>query len=49
MKNPVNFKNKKILVIGAHPDDNDFSAAATMALAAKIGAKIFYVIATNGQ
>ncbi|PJA86522.1 MAG: PIG-L family deacetylase [Candidatus Moranbacteria bacterium CG_4_9_14_3_um_filter_42_9] len=49
MKNPVNFRNKKILVIGAHPDDNDFGAAATMALAAKLGAKIFYVIATKGQ
>jgi LmbE family N-acetylglucosaminyl deacetylase len=49
MKKMINFKNKKILVIGAHPDDNDFGAAATMAVAAKEGAGIFYLIATKGQ
>jgi LmbE family N-acetylglucosaminyl deacetylase len=49
MKNQINFRNKKILVIGAHPDDNDFGSAATMAVAAKQGAKIFYLIATKGQ
>lgn len=49
MTNKVNFKNKKILVIGAHPDDNDFGAAGTMAMAARQGAKIYYLIATKGQ
>lgn len=49
MENNFNFKNKKIMVIGAHPDDNDFGAAATMAFATKQGAKIYYLIATKGQ
>jgi LmbE family N-acetylglucosaminyl deacetylase len=49
MKTSINFKSKKILVIGAHPDDNDFGAAATMAVAAKLGARIYYLIATKGQ
>src|SRR3990172_1787900 len=45
----INFKNKVILVIGAHPDDNDFGSAGTSAKAAKEGAKVFYLIATKGQ
>ncbi len=36
------------MVIGAHPDDNDFAAAATSALWAKQGKKIVWVIMTNG-
>ena len=44
-----NFKGKTILVIGAHPDDNDFGAGATVAKAAKQGAKIIYIVATLGQ
>ena len=45
----INFKNKIILAIGAHPDDNDFGFGATMARAAKEGAKIIYLVATSGQ
>jgi LmbE family N-acetylglucosaminyl deacetylase len=45
----INFKNKIIMAIGAHPDDNDFGCSATMALAAKQGAKVIYVVATTGQ
>jgi LmbE family N-acetylglucosaminyl deacetylase len=45
----INFKNKIILVIGAHPDDNDFGSAGTSAKAVKEGAKVFYLIATKGQ
>ena len=37
------------MAIGAHPDDNDFGCSATMALAAKQGAKVFYLVATTGQ
>ncbi|HEY3993221.1 MAG TPA: PIG-L deacetylase family protein [Ktedonobacteraceae bacterium] len=36
------------LVIGAHPDDNDFGAAGTSALWAKEGKKIAWVVMTNG-
>ncbi len=47
--NEINFEGKKILVVGAHPDDNDFGAGATVAKAAKNGAEIIYLIATTGQ
>jgi len=36
------------MVIGAHPDDNDFAAAGTSALWAKQGKKIVWVIMTDG-
>jgi LmbE family N-acetylglucosaminyl deacetylase len=45
----IDFKGKAILVVGAHPDDNDFGAGATMAKAAAQGAEIRYLIATTGQ
>lgn len=45
----LNFKNKTILAVGAHPDDNDFGCSATMALAAREGAKVIYLIATHGE
>jgi len=45
----IEFKGKKILVVGAHPDDNDFGAGATAAKAAGQGAEIIYLIATTGQ
>jgi LmbE family N-acetylglucosaminyl deacetylase len=45
----IDFKGKTVLAVGAHPDDNDFGAGATMAKAAKQGAKIIYLIATAGQ
>src|SRR5712691_2872563 len=36
------------MMIGAHPDDNDFGAAGTSALWAKQGKKIVWVIMTDG-
>lgn len=45
----INFKNKVVLAVAAHPDDNDFGGAATFALAAKEGAKVIYLVATSGQ
>ncbi len=47
--NKLDFKNKVVLVVGAHPDDNDFGAGATVAKAASQGAEIIYLIATTGQ
>ncbi len=45
----MDFQGKKILVVGAHPDDNDFGAGATVAKSAAQGAEITYLIATTGQ
>jgi LmbE family N-acetylglucosaminyl deacetylase len=36
------------MVIGAHPDDNDFATAATSALWAKQGMKVVWVVMTDG-
>ncbi|MGB8348588.1 MAG: PIG-L deacetylase family protein [Ktedonobacteraceae bacterium] len=36
------------MVIGAHPDDDDFAAAATSALWARQGKKIVWVVMTDG-
>lgn len=36
------------MVIGAHPDDDDFGAGATSALRAKQGKKIVWVVMTDG-
>jgi LmbE family N-acetylglucosaminyl deacetylase len=45
----IDFQGKTVLVIGAHPDDNDFGAGATVAKAASLGAEVIYLIATTGQ
>ncbi len=47
--NEIDFKGKTVLVVGAHPDDNDFGAGATVAKAAIQGAEVIYLIATTGQ
>lgn len=47
--NEIEFKDKTIMVIGAHPDDNDFMCGATIARAVKEGAKVIYLVATSGQ
>lgn len=45
-----NFPNpKRVLVITAHPDDPEFGAAGTVALWAKQGAEITFVIVTDGS
>lgn len=45
----LDFRGKAVLVVGAHPDDNDFGAGATVAKAASEGAEVVYLIATTGQ
>ncbi len=45
----LDLKNKTIMVVGAHPDDNDFTAAGTVAKASSLGCKIIYVVATKGN
>lgn len=45
----IDFQGKTVLVVGAHPDDNDFGAGATLAKATRQGAKVIYLIATTGQ
>jgi len=45
----IDFKGKTVLVVGAHPDDNDFGAGATVAKATMEGAEVIYLIATTGQ
>lgn len=45
-----NFPNpKNVLVVCAHPDDPDFGAAGTVAFWASQGAKVTYVIVTDGS
>lgn len=43
------YQPKRVLAVGAHPDDIDFGAAATMALWAKQGAEVYYLIVTDGS
>jgi LmbE family N-acetylglucosaminyl deacetylase len=45
----IDFKGKTVLVVGAHPDDNDFGAGATVAKATRQCAEVRYLIATTGQ
>jgi LmbE family N-acetylglucosaminyl deacetylase len=45
----IDFQGKTVLAVGAHPDDNDFGAGATVAKAASQGAEVIYLIATTGQ
>src|SRR3977135_1546027 len=40
---------ERVLVIGAHPDDPDFSAAGTLARLVEEGAKATVVICTDGS
>lgn len=42
-------KDKRVIVFGPHPDDIDFACSGTMALWARDGAEIYYVICTNGE
>lgn len=47
-KDKAPFTPKVVLAIGAHPDDIDFGAAGTIAAWAKDGARIEYVVVTDG-
>lgn len=42
-------EQKRALVIGAHPDDNEFGAGGTIARLAAEGWEITFIIATNGN
>jgi LmbE family N-acetylglucosaminyl deacetylase len=42
-------ESKRALVIGAHPDDNEFGAGATTAKLASQGWDVTFIIATNGN
>lgn len=43
------FKNKIVLAIGAHPDDIEFGCGATMAKLSSQGAKLYFVVCTDGN
>lgn len=45
----INWKNKIVLGVNAHPDDLDFAAGGTLARAAKAGADVYYVVFTKGN
>ena len=45
----IDFAGRTVLGVGAHPDDNDFGAGATVAKAAIQGAEVIYLIATTGE
>ena len=42
-------KFKNVLVVSAHPDDPDFGSGGTVATLAKDGARVTYVIVTDGS
>ena len=42
-------ESKRALVIGAHPDDNEFGAGGTVAKLASQGWEVTFIIATNGN
>ena len=46
---PVNFKNLRVMVIGAHPDDADLTCGCTAIHFAKQGARVKFVSMTNGD
>lgn len=46
---PNDLHPKVVLGIAAHPDDLDFGAAGTMAKFASAGAKVYYLIITDGS
>lgn len=42
-------EQKRALVIGAHPDDNEFGAAGTIAKLANEGWQVTFIVCTNGN
>ena len=44
----LDLRDKTVMVVGAHPDDNDF-IGGTVAKASQLGSRIIYVIATKGN
>lgn len=45
----IDFSGKTVLVVGAHPDDNDFGAGASVARIAREKGDVRYLIMTTGQ
>lgn len=45
----INWKNKIVLGVNAHPDDLDFGAGGTIAKAVRAGATVYYAIFTDGD
>jgi LmbE family N-acetylglucosaminyl deacetylase len=43
------YEPKRILAVGAHPDDIDFGAGASIAKWAKAGAEVYYLVLTDGS
>jgi LmbE family N-acetylglucosaminyl deacetylase len=41
--------NKRVLVVAAHPDDSEFGVAGTVALRARDGWEVYYLICTDGS
>jgi LmbE family N-acetylglucosaminyl deacetylase len=41
--------DKVVLAIGAHPDDIEFAAGATMAMLSSQGARLYFVVCTDGN
>ena len=39
----------RIMAIGAHPDDIEFSCVGTLARWAKLGSRVVYVLCTSGD
>jgi LmbE family N-acetylglucosaminyl deacetylase len=46
---PHAFKPKTVLAVGAHPDDIDFGCAGSVAMWAKEGVEVYYLIITDGS
>jgi hypothetical protein len=42
-------EQRTVLVIGAHPDDPDFSSAGTAALWVAVGLRVVYIVVTSGD
>jgi LmbE family N-acetylglucosaminyl deacetylase len=49
MSESTSSERKRALVIGAHPDDNEFGAGGTVAKLTEQGWDITFIIATNGN
>lgn len=45
----INWKNKVVLGVNAHPDDLDFGAGGTIAKAVRAGATVYYAVFTDGD
>ena len=49
MRDPQYYKDKKMLVVVAHPDDETFGMGGTLALYAQLGVEVHLICATRGE